>query len=577
MARARSFALEHVYAEEVRKGSAVYLLCRSCFPIGRHRPSSEELESIKDPGKEYNGCIRYCWGLRKSPSHLAAHARRHCLEDSAAVRHDQLSEVGGEGGDEDTTGDFVRDMVVMDLADFASSERKGAARVYQRNLRRPLFGRQKIKAVFDEFAAAGLKKVIGIVAARKESRGKFAMPTDAWKTKGRRTRSYLAVLLHYVDKDFQLKELCAGVLPIAGRKDCAFYGEKLQHILKRVGVELSDVLTVVSDYDAPLRKAIKTVLKLPAIGCQCHGVQLPVKHVMPPKETRTSCARAAAPAPDVAAADPHACSASSSDSSSESSSSSSEESGGDDLAGVAAPSAPDPRAPCPGTPLDAVAQAEEPAAAKGPAAAQPARPRYPHLGLTDPERVKLIEELTPYAQQIRRTIKWYINNSEDYNSMQENAKLNQTDVCSFWTECPTRWDTTLLSWCSYLRNIQALILYRVKIGARVPQVMDDDDLGVVADLCTVMTPIRKGSLIMQRDGTRSSASMYLPVYHAVLRQLGPEITKLPLPDGCGQWSGPKGGDAKKNVADLAPIAKRLRDWLHADLKKMQQKHASGRK
>ena len=93
----------------------------------------------------------------------------------------------------------------------------------ERDLRRPIFGRKKIKAVFDDFAAAGMKKVMDIVAARKESRGKFAMPTDAWKTKGRRTFSYLAVLLHYVDVDFQLKELCAGVLPIAGRKDYAFY------------------------------------------------------------------------------------------------------------------------------------------------------------------------------------------------------------------------------------------------------------------------------------------------------------------------------------------------------------------
>ena len=125
MARARSWALEHFHAEELRKGSAVYLLCRSCFPIGRHRPSSEELESIKDPGKEYNGCIRYCWGLRKSPSNLAAHARRHCLEDSAAVRHDQLSEGGGEGGDEDTTQDFVRYMVVLDLDTTGLVHQKG--------------------------------------------------------------------------------------------------------------------------------------------------------------------------------------------------------------------------------------------------------------------------------------------------------------------------------------------------------------------------------------------------------------------------------------------------------------------
>ena len=125
MARKRSWALEHFHTEEVRKGSAVYLLCRSCFPIGRHRPSSEELESIKDPGKEYNGCIRYCWDLKTCPSSLAAHARRHGLEDSAAVRHDQLSEGGGEGGDEDTTQDFVRYMVILDLDTTGLVHQKG--------------------------------------------------------------------------------------------------------------------------------------------------------------------------------------------------------------------------------------------------------------------------------------------------------------------------------------------------------------------------------------------------------------------------------------------------------------------
>ncbi len=189
----------------------------------------------------------------------------------------------------------------------------------ERDLRRPIFGRKKIKAVFDDFAAAGMKKVMDIVAARKEYRGKFAMSTDVCQTKGRRKCSYLAVLLHYVDVDFQLKELCAGVLPIAGRLDWAFYGEKLQEILKRVGVELSDVLTVVSDHDAPLRKAIKTVLKLPAIGCQCDVLQLPERHMPPPLNlARKPCVPAPAP-------DPASHSSSSSESSSESSSSSSEE------------------------------------------------------------------------------------------------------------------------------------------------------------------------------------------------------------------------------------------------------------
>jgi hypothetical protein len=52
------------------------------------------------------------------------------MEDPARVHHDQLSESLGEGGDKDTTWDFVRDMVVLDLADFASAERKGATRFF---------------------------------------------------------------------------------------------------------------------------------------------------------------------------------------------------------------------------------------------------------------------------------------------------------------------------------------------------------------------------------------------------------------------------------------------------------------
>ena len=106
------------------------------------------------------------------------------MEDPARVHHDQLSESLGEGGDKDTTWDFVRDMVVLDLADFASAERKGATRVYHKHLRRPLFGRKKIKDVFDDFAAAGMKKVEYIVAARKKSGGMFAMSTDAWVSRG---------------------------------------------------------------------------------------------------------------------------------------------------------------------------------------------------------------------------------------------------------------------------------------------------------------------------------------------------------------------------------------------------------
>ena len=174
MAPPRSWALAHYHTEELSKGSALYLCCRICFH-GKRRPSSEDLESSHRPGNQYPGCIRYRWKTGKSHAGLAAHLRRHDYEDPARIRHDQSSESLGEGGDKDTTWDFVRDMVVLDLADFASAERKGATRVYHKHLRRPLSGRKKIKDVFNDFAAAGMKKVMDIVAARKESGGRFAI------------------------------------------------------------------------------------------------------------------------------------------------------------------------------------------------------------------------------------------------------------------------------------------------------------------------------------------------------------------------------------------------------------------
>ena len=126
MAPPRSWALEYYHDEVLCKGSALYMCCRLCFH-GKPRPSSADLESSKRPATQYPGCIRYSWSTGKSPAGLAAHMRRHDVHDAA-----RLSESLGEGGDQDTTRDFVRDMVVMDLADFASSERKGARLVFTR-------------------------------------------------------------------------------------------------------------------------------------------------------------------------------------------------------------------------------------------------------------------------------------------------------------------------------------------------------------------------------------------------------------------------------------------------------------
>ena len=91
------------------------------------------------------------------------------------------------------------------------------------------------------------REVRDIISAHEESGGKFAMSMDSWNN---RKRCYLAVHLHYVDAGFQLKELCVGVLPLAGRTDGAAYAHSMNKMLEDVGVEPTDFLAVVSDHDA---------------------------------------------------------------------------------------------------------------------------------------------------------------------------------------------------------------------------------------------------------------------------------------------------------------------------------------
>ena len=112
--------------------------------------------------------------------------------------------------------------------------------------------------------------------------GRFALTVDTWKTKGRRKRSYLAVLLHYVTKDWEYKELCPGVLAMDGKKDQSHYTEEIKGILRDARVEKSNIFMAVSDHEPALRAALEQRLGFAAIGCECHFLQLPAKHAIPP-------------------------------------------------------------------------------------------------------------------------------------------------------------------------------------------------------------------------------------------------------------------------------------------------------
>ena len=113
--------------------------------------------------------------------------------------------------------------------------------------------------------------------------------------------------------------------------------------------------------------------------------------------------------------------------------------------------------------------------------------------------------------------------------------------------------------------------------------MQEDAAMTVTDICTVLTPIRAATQVMQRSGVNSSASMYLPIYAGVLRQLSTDVQVLRVPPLCATFvawhkSDEAGGrvaqsaDRSVSTADLCMLATDLRAWLHQDMMKMKKKH-----
>ena len=77
MAPPQSWALAHSCCEGLSKGSTLYLLCRACYPPGQPRLTSDDVESSRDPGKQFCGLIKYAWRCGKSPSlQVSQHTRR---------------------------------------------------------------------------------------------------------------------------------------------------------------------------------------------------------------------------------------------------------------------------------------------------------------------------------------------------------------------------------------------------------------------------------------------------------------------------------------------------------------------
>ena len=445
---------------------------------------------------------------------MIKHARSHgyCQKKETGNSGDGPGEPEHDAG---ATEDWVYCHVLEDLEPISSGQRGGARRWRQKRVPgNRIGGRKVIRRVVKKWHSKAADKVKAMVQRAKEEGCRFTLGVDGWKNKGRRRRQYLVTFAWWVDRDFRRHRICLDAREMVARRqavkgssrtrpviDHQAYVETLRPVLAEHDLHPSnDVTAHIADHDVTQRKALKQ-MGFVLLGCACHGLQLPPRHVLPPLRAKKTILEEQL--------------GSSSDSSESSDSSSNNEE---------AESLPQPR---------------------------------------DPERAELTAALEPLFKKSRSIAKGYINHENHYNELEGVASSKNTPFRAYKTETATRWSSQESSMASVLFNTNAQAEH-ARISHGVPACMTTPECQQAAQVCGVLTPHLVGARTIEHDSVLTGgASSYLPVWRGVMHQLGPE-GGIPKPEDCGEWGRQDGGPSYYQEEELTELTRRLRAWLADD-------------
>ena len=453
--------------------------------------------------------------------------RKHpeCVPD--AVRAKKCDQVGHEPIDADATRDFVHDVVLRDLFPFRASSSPGMKQFLRKHCKTGIGQKTMVSGLVDDIFVKGEGEVFRRVAEAREQKCRMSLSADTWKSKGATRTHYLALIVRWVSPDWNLNEMCLGVVEMRGSKTHADYSKCFRAVLDAASLHLDDIVAFVSDHEGAIRKSAR-LLGLTCVGCGCHALQLPIKHVLPP--LRPQVAKPVEPVESV------------------SDDGSSSQSGASDTS-------------------DSSTVCEDVAS---PGAAVPRGKKRER----DEEREAITEHLTPLFKKGRHLIKWYINHDTVYNELMDVAKGAGIPVQRFDRETATRWCSALNSQASLLYNDAALSTLAANRGG-LPQKYNNDECRMARDVAGVFTPLAVGTRVLERDTEESQASHYLPMWYGVQQALVASNPKIPKPAGAGPWGSDVPGAKYLSGDSVHPVANRLRAWLHKDVGKTFEKHNAG--
>ena len=428
--------------------------------------------------------------------------------------------------DEDTTMDFVHGVVLEDLENLSLTDKKGAKRFFGKHV--PGLGdRRQVRIAVEKWYEKGHKVVKDTVEEALKQGCKLTLGADAWRNKGTNRRHFLALLAWWTSPSWEQVVVCLGVQELEQKADHKQYMNAIDAIVTDMGVKVEDTMAFISDHEGALRLAT-TKGGYNVLGCFCHGVQLPPRHLLPPTRERKK--------------------VQTSKDDDESSSSSCTSSDSSDTDADTAP---------------AVAKKTADAKASG---VKRKRQVY------EPEECRrLCEAYTPIFRKSRAIIKWHIGNDVEYNSTEKEAHDKERPFKRFCRETPTRWASQEDSLAGVLYNDQALRKKREDGTYRGPPLWSEEECRQAAQLCGVLSGHKVATKMLDREDEGAAACQ--PVWTQVINHL--ENNKVPLRADCGPWGYQPGGPKFYREEDLTDITKRTAAWLKGDTRKTYDKFNKG--
>ena len=296
----------HDYFYEKKDNHGHHRFCMLCWPDESEIPLS--LPDNDKPGNVWVGC---CLN-QSSPGNMQRHLRRrHAIE--TVVEHEENKDEQEHKVDHGLTRDFVYSFVLTDLQPMKIAVKKGVKQFMLKHLSKRVGGKRLMRRYVRDWNLFARQRVKAKLQKAKSEKSRFGLTMDCWKSKGICKQSFAGIGCRWVSASWELTEVCLGIPEMASRKRAVDLKKTAAKEMESMSLVNEDAIAFTTGHEQAQRKGVKSLADI-CVGCSCHGIQLPPRHVLPPVKLKK------------------AKTAEDSDSSSDSSSSDSERMGGTTLA-----------------------------------------------------------------------------------------------------------------------------------------------------------------------------------------------------------------------------------------------------